>query len=84
MPQALAVMVKSFGSAPVMERPEMLIVEEPLLVRVTYFCPLAALIAMEPKDTLEGDAVAAPPDEVMPVPESATVSGVVLALSVML
>lgn len=67
-----------------MERPEMLIVEEPLLVRVTYLCPLAPLTAIEPKDKLEGDAVAVPPDEVTPVPESATVSGVVLALSVML
>ena len=56
----------------------------PVLVSATIFCPLACPTGTLPQTSEEGDAVAVPPDEVVPVPESETVSGVVLALSVML
>lgn len=83
-PQDCEVMEKSLALVPVMEAPEMPMVDEPLFVSVTSLLPLLDPTAKLAKDRLEGLAVALPAVELVPTPESETPWGLLEALSVKL
>jgi hypothetical protein len=73
VPQVLAETKKSAGSVPVMAVPLKLIADVPLLVSVAVFDPLVFPTATLPQVIDVGDTVVVPPEDVVPVPESATV-----------
>lgn len=54
--------------APVIEKPDMLKVEEPVFLSVTFLVPLVEPTTKLPKDTLVGLTVAAPAEVLKPEP----------------
>ena len=82
-PQVLLKTAKSPASVPVNPMLLMLIVVLPELVRVATFCAPVLPIATLAQLIEDGEAAAVPPVDVVPVPDSATMSGVPLAELVM-
>jgi hypothetical protein len=83
VPQDLLKMEKSPGLAPLIVMPFMVMAVEPALVSVTTLGPPLLPMATDAHDRLAGDADALP-EGANPVPESATVWGLLVAASVRL